>query len=78
MNGLPLELYGLGFFKNIVPYAFRQETMQNVTNALDEVIIDMLRGINSQQKLLKLAGINLLSDPKVCLIKQCWFSGVFY
>lgn len=58
IDELPNELQALNYFKAIVPYAFKQnESISTTTNVIDELIADLLTGIDNKDKFAQVAGI---------------------
>ena len=71
---LPFELDALNYFKAIVPFAFKQiQSISSTSTVIDELLADLLTGIDSKDKLAQLAGIRfenyLASNMRVCVFK---------
>ena len=64
IDELPNELQALNYFKAIVPYAFKQnESISTTTNVIDELIADLLTGIDNKDKFAQVAGIQFEKYP---------------
>ena len=58
IEDLPYELQALNFYKAIVPYAFQQiESISTTSNVIDELLADLLTGIDNKDKFAQVAGI---------------------
>ena len=66
-GGLPSELHGLNSFQHLLPYAFPHEGMDRANGEVDDTLLNMLSGINSQERLAILTGIEWLQDGSVSL-----------
>ena len=71
---LPFELDALNYFKAIVPFAFKQiQSISSTSTVIDELLADLLTGIDNKDKLAQLAGIRfenyLASNMRVCVFK---------
>ena len=64
VDDMPEKLVALKFFKSIVPYAFKQnESVSVTTKVIDEVLANLLIGIDSKIKISLLAGITFTNSP---------------
>ena len=71
IEDVPDELLALRYFKNIVPYAFKQiKSISATTNAIDELLSDLLTGIYKMDKFAQMTGIKFEKypdgHPRVC------------
>ena len=66
-GGLPSELDGLNSFQYLLPYAFPHGGMDRANGEVDDTLLNMLSGINSQERLAILTGIEWLQDGSVSL-----------
>ena len=72
MMVFPYEVQGLEAFKNIVPYAFRHESIDILKETIDDALFKMLIGINCEEEIAKLTGLKLRKDPPVCIL-SVWY-----
>ena len=64
VDELPAELTALNYFKYIIPYAFKQnESISTTSNVIDELLSDLLTGIDNKDKFAQIAGVKFESYP---------------
>ena len=68
---MPEELQELNFFKTIVPYAFRYvEDINVATEMVDNVLANMLIGLENKDKLAEIGGVKFQNyedvNKRVC------------
>ena len=64
IDELPYELQALNYFKAIVPYAFQKiESISTTSNVIDELLADLLTGIDNKDKFAQLAGVKFGNHP---------------
>ena len=64
IDDLPYELHALNYFKAIVPYAFQKiESISTTSNVIDELLADVLTGIDNKDKFAQLAGVKFGNHP---------------
>ena len=64
VDDLPQKIQALEYFKSIVPYAFKQnESISITTKVIDELLANLLTGIDNKQKISLLAGITFPNPP---------------
>ena len=71
LNKVPEELQELNFFKTIVPYAFRYvEDINVATEMVDNVLANMLIGLENTDKLAEIGGVKFQNyedvNKRVC------------